>query len=63
MSTLFIGQNVSVTAPHNHFNACPDTMYQIGAINRVCGQYVALLLKDGKPVGAVPEVKLSLGRN
>lgn len=58
MSNLFINQQVLIIAPHNHFQPSVDTLYHVGAINRVQGQYVAQLTLNGKSVGAVPETKL-----
>lgn len=60
MSNLFINQQVQVLiiAPHNHFQPSVDTLYHVGAINRVQGQYVAQLIKDNVCVGAIPENKL-----
>jgi hypothetical protein len=58
MITFFQGQRVTVTKSHNQFSECSNTIYSIGAINRVQGTYMALLLKDGKCIGAVPSANL-----
>ncbi len=51
------GQRVQVVQPHNHLNA-DDTIYTIGSLDRISGDYSALLLKDGICVGALPQTKL-----
>ncbi len=43
-----------VQTPHLHIPA-DNTLYQIGAIDRVLGDISAVLLKDGKVVGCTPE--------
>jgi hypothetical protein len=58
VNQLFQGSKVIVTKGFNQFSACNNTQYQIGAINRVQGTYMALLLKDGKCCGAVPSANL-----
>lgn len=59
-TTNFIrGQHVVISAPHGHFNASTDTIYQVGSINRVQGLISVQLLHNGKSCGAVPEGKLS----
>lgn len=51
------GQKVLVTQDHNHIIA-GTTEYTIGSLDRISGDYSALLLKDGKCVGATPLGKL-----
>ena len=60
MSNLTKGATVIVTKAHNQFSACSDTKYQVGAINRVCGQYMALLTINGTCKGAIPERNLAV---
>lgn len=61
MSTnLIIGQSVLITAPHNHFQPCSDTIYKVAQINSIQGLNSVQLLLDGKSCGAVPESKLSI---
>lgn len=55
MSNLFNGQAVKVAQSHLHIKACETTVYIVGAINRVQGQYVVNLLANGKSVGVIPE--------
>lgn len=59
-TTNFIrGQHVVISAPHGHFNASSDTIYQVGSINRVAGLISIQLLLNNRSVGAIPESKLS----
>lgn len=55
---FYNGQQVRITADHNHLSACADTVYQVGSVNRVQGAISVQLLRDGKSVGAIPEGKL-----
>lgn len=48
------GQSVKVTKDHNHIKA-GDTVYQIGSLDRISGRISAVLLLDGKSIGAIPE--------
>lgn len=50
-------QQVIVTQPHNHIMA-DNTVYQIGSLDRISGSINAVLLKDGKCIGSIPENKL-----
>ncbi len=45
-------QNVTVHKAHNHIPA-GETVYQIGSLDRISGDYSAVLLKDGRCVGSV----------
>ena len=47
-------QSVIVVKPYNHIPA-DDTVYQIGSLGRIGGGYSAVLLLDGKAVGAIPQ--------
>ena len=51
------GQRVQVKETHLHINA-DDTIYTIGSLDRISGDYNALLLKEGVCVGAVSIHKL-----
>lgn len=50
-------QQVIVTQPHNHIHA-DGTVYQIGSLDHISGSISAVLLKDGKCIGSIPESKL-----
>lgn len=52
------GQTVTVTEPHNQFNACTNTTYLVADVNRIQGLYHMILASKGKIVGAVPQTKL-----
>lgn len=51
------GQKVIVAQPHNHIQA-DGTEYTIGSLDRILGAISAVLLKDGKCIGSLPESKL-----
>ncbi len=51
------GQSVKVQTAHNHIPA-DDTIYQIGSLDRISGDISAVLLKDGKCIGSIPQIKL-----
>ncbi len=51
------GEKVIVTQDHNHIQA-GTTEYTIGSLDRISGDYSALLLKDGICVGAINIDKL-----
>lgn len=56
-SKLSLGQSVKVIESHYKINA-DDTIYTIGSLDRISGDYSALLLKDNKCIGAIPQIKL-----
>ena len=58
MSELHNGQQVKVKISHNHISACNETIYEVGAINRLQGEYKINLLLNGKSAGVVPEKNL-----
>jgi hypothetical protein len=51
------GQRVQIAQPHNHLPA-DETLYTVGAIDRISGIINVQLLKEGAAVGAVPQSKL-----
>lgn len=52
-----LNQRVIVTQDHNHIPA-DDTIYQIGSLDRIQGSIQAVLMQNGKVVGALPQTKL-----
>lgn len=60
MSNLFNGQAVKVAVRHNQFRVSKNTIYHVGSINKVMGEYSVQLLKAGRCVGAIPERNLEV---
>lgn len=63
MSTPQFTQNqaVRVIASHNHIVA-DETVYRIGSLDRISGDISAVLLKEGKVYGAIPQSKLQASK-
>lgn len=49
-----INQSVIVTKDSNHIKA-GETVYKIASLDRITGRISAVLLLDGKSIGAIPE--------